>query len=134
MQVENKKIAYWGGYRESENRFEFYLDNFDCKEDACPHYIQSLAQYKHYNVVLNKDYLLGPDVSIWEFTINDLSCFWIWEADTWRSRVKIKDNPNHLKTLEKIMKDLCDVLNMLVEKGELESTDDTSNDWQPKHY
>lgn len=31
------------------------------------------------------------------------------------------------------MQDLCNVFNMLVEKGEIESTDDTSNDWQPKY-
>ena len=86
--------------------------------------------------MLNEDYLFGPDVSIWDFTINDLSCFWIWETDTWRSRIKVNGNPSSLKreTLEKIMQDLCDVLNMLVEKGEIESTDDTSSDWQPKHY
>ena len=136
MQTEKRKVTYWGGYREIEGRFEFYLDDFYCKEYVCPFCIKALAQYKHYNVVLNEDYLFGPDVSIWDFTINDLSCFWIWETDTWRSRIKVNDNPSSLKreTLEKIMQDLCDVLNMLVEKGEIESTDDTSSDWQPKHY
>ncbi len=136
MQTEKRKVTYWGGYREIEGRFEFYLDDFYCEEYVCPFCIKALAQYKHYNVVLNEDYLFGPDVSIWDFTINDLSCFWIWETDTWRSRIKVNGNPSSLKreTLEKIMQDLCDVLNMLVEKGEIESTDDTSSDWQPKHY
>ena len=32
------------------------------------------------------------------------------------------------ETLEKIMQNLCDILNMLVENGELESTDITSEE------
>ena len=116
MQTEKRKITYWGGYREIEGRFEFYLDDFYCEEYVCPFCIKALARYKHYNVVVNEDYLFGPDVSIWDFTINDLSCFWIWETDTWRSRIKVNGNPSSLKreTLEKIMQDLCDILNMLM--------------------
>lgn len=116
MQTEKRKVTYWGGYREIEGRFEFYLDDFYCEEYVCPFCIKALARYKHYNVVVNEDYLFGPDVSIWDFTINDLSCFWIWETDTWRSRIKVNGNPSSLKreTLEKIMQDLCDILNMLM--------------------
>lgn len=62
MQTEKRKVTYWGGYREIEGRFEFYLDDFYCEECVCPFCIKALAQYKHYNVVLNEDYLLGPDV------------------------------------------------------------------------
>lgn len=125
VQTEKRKVTYWGGYREIEGRFEFYLDDFYCEEEVCPFCIKALAQYKHYNVVLNEDYLLGPDVSIWNFTINDLSCLWIWESDTWKSRIKINGNPSNLKseTLKKI-KDLCDMLNMLIENGELASVQD----------
>ncbi len=116
MQTEKRKVTYWGGYWDSEKRFEFRLEGFSCKEEVCPFCIKALARYKHYNVVVNEDYLLGPDVSIWDFTINDLSCFWIWETDTWRSRIKVNGNPSSLKreTLEKIMQDLCDILNMLM--------------------
>lgn len=133
---ETKRISYSKYLWKRVNHLDFTIENFYCEEEVCPFCIKALAQYKHYNVVLNEDYLFGPDVSIWDFTINDLSCFWIWETDTWRSRIKVNGNPSSLKreTLEKIMQDLCDVLNMLVEKGEIESTDDTSSDWQPKHY
>ena len=138
VQTEKRKVTYWGGYREIEGRFEFYLDDFYCEEEVCPFCIKALAQYKHYNVVLNEDYLLGPDVSIWNFTINDKPYVWIWDVITGENTIRAKfiENPDNTenKTLEKIMQDLCDVLNMLVEKGEIESTDDTSSDWQPKHY
>lgn len=121
MQTEKRKVTYWGGYWNSENRFEFRLEDFFCEEEVCPFCIKALAQYKQYNVVLNENYLFGPDVSIWDFSINDLSCFWIWETDTWRSRIKVNGNSSSLKreTLEKIMQDLCDMLNMLIENGEL---------------
>lgn len=121
MQREKRKVTYWGGYWDSEKRFEFRLENFSCKEEVCPFCIKALAQYKQYNVVLNENYLFGPDVSIWDFSINDLSCFWIWETDTWRSRIKVNGNPGSLKreTLEKIMQDLCDILNASIENEEL---------------
>lgn len=129
---ETKRISYSKYLWKRHNHLDFTIDNFYCKEEVCPFCIEALAQYKHYNVVLNKDYLLGPDVSIWDFTINDKSYIWIWDVETKENTIRAKfvetlDNTEN-QTLEKIMRDLCDVLNMLVEKGELESTDDTSND------
>ena len=123
---ETKRISYSKYLWKRVNHLDFTIENFYCEEEVCPFCIKALAQYKHYNVVLNEDYLLGPDVSIWNFTINDLSCFWIWESNTWRSRIKINGNPSNLKseTLKKIMQDLCDMLNMLIENGELASVQD----------
>lgn len=120
---ETKRISYSKYLWKRVNHLDFTIENFYCEEEVCPFCIKALAQYKHYNVVLNEDYLFGPDVSIWNFTINDLSCFWIWESDTWRSKIKINGNPSNLKseTLKKIMQDLCDMLNMLIENGELAS-------------
>ena len=123
---ETKRISYSKYLWKRVNHLDFTIENFYCEEEVCPFCIKALAQYKHYNVVLNEDYLLGPDVSIWNFTINDLSCFWIWESNTWRSRIKINGNPSNLKseTLKKIMQDLCDMLNMLIENGGLASVQD----------
>ena len=123
---ETKRISYSKYLWKRVNHLDFTIENFYCEEEVCPFCIKALAQYKHYNVVLNEDYLLGPDVSIWNFTINDLSCLWIWESDTWKSRIKINGNPSNLKseTLKKIMQDLCDMLNMLIENGELASVQD----------
>lgn len=129
---ETKRISYSKYLWKRHNHLDFTIENFYCKEEVCPFCIEALAQYKHYNVVLNKDYLLGPDVSIWDFTINDKSYIWIWDVETKENTIRAKfvETPDNTEnqTLEKIMRDLCDVLNMLVEKGELEFTDDTSND------
>ena len=135
---ETKRISYSKYLWKRVNHLDFTIENFYCEEEVCPFCIKALAQYKHYNVVLNEDYLLGPDVSIWNFTINDKPYVWIWDVITGENTIRAKfiENPDNTenKTLEKIMQDLCDVLNMLVEKGEIESTDDTSSDWQPKHH
>ena len=118
MQTEKRKVTYWGGYWDSEKRFEFRLEGFSCKEEVCPFCIKALARYKHYNVVVNEDYLLGPDVSIWDFTINDLPYIWMWDVETGENtiRAKFTETPDNVenKTLEKIMQDLCDILNMLM--------------------
>ena len=116
MNNKNNKITYCKLHWKEYGFLDFEIINFYCEEKRVPSYIESLSKYKHYNVVVNEDYLFGPDVSIWDFTINDLSCFWIWETDTWRSRIKVNGNPSSLKreTLEKIMQDLCDILNMLM--------------------
>ncbi|RDU61200.1 hypothetical protein CQA53_10495 [Helicobacter didelphidarum] len=122
---ETTKITYWGGYWKGEqsNYLTFYIEDFYCKEEKVPFCIESLAKYKQYNVVLNKDYLLGPDVSIWDFTINDLHYVWIWDVGSGANKIqRITDIPNdeaEKKTLEKIVKDLCDILNMLVENGDI---------------
>lgn len=128
-----KIIDYYTLYRDDIRRLEICLNNFNY-EDACPYCLKVLAQYKHYNVVLNKDYLLGPSETIWDFTINDKPYTWKFDLDFAENQIRPAHKNPQDKTLEKIMQDLCDVLNMLVEKGEIESTDDTSSDWQPKHY
>ena len=128
-----KIIDYYTLYRDDIRRLEICLNNFNY-EDACPYCLKALAQYKHYNVVLNKDYLLGPSETIWDFTINDKPYTWKFDLDFAENQIRPAHKNPQDKILEQIVKDLCDVLNMLVEKGEIESTDDTSSDWQPKHY
>lgn len=122
---ETKRISYSKYLWKRVNHLDFTIENFYCEEYVCPFCIKALAQYKHYNVVLNEDYLLGPDVSIWNFTINDKPYVWIWDVITGENTIRAKfiENPDNTenKTLEKIMQDLCDMLNMLIENGELAS-------------
>lgn len=130
---ETKRISYSKYLWKRDNHLDFTIENFYCEEHVCPFCIKALAQYKHYNVVLNEDYLFGPDVSIWNFTINDKPYIWIWDVITGENTIRAKfiENPDNTenKTLEKIMQDLCDMLNMLIENGELASVrDQRTND------
>ncbi|RDU59878.1 hypothetical protein CQA53_11205, partial [Helicobacter didelphidarum] len=72
--------------------------------------------------------------SIWDFTINDIPYTWKFDLDFAENQIRPAHQYSQDKTLEKIVKDLCDILNMLVENGDIESTDDTAEDWQPQHY
>ncbi|RDU60630.1 hypothetical protein CQA53_10750 [Helicobacter didelphidarum] len=125
MSNKNNKITYCKLHWKRYNFLDFAIINFYCKEEIVPFCIESLAKYKHYNVVLNEDYLLGPDVSIWDFTINDLPYIWMWDVETGENtiRAEFTETPDNTenKTLEKIMQDLCDILNMLVENGEIQT-------------
>lgn len=122
-----KIIDYYTLYRDDIKRLEVCLLNFNY-EDACPYCLKLLSKYKQYNVVLNKDFLFGPSESIWDFTINDIPYTWKFDLDFAENQIRPTHQYSQDKTLEKIMQDLCDILNMLVENGELESTDDTSED------
>ena len=99
------KITYskylWTKY----NHLDFYLHNFDY-DDACPYCLNALSQYKCYNVALNKNYVVGADVTIYDFTINDKPYVWICPAvgEGNTIRAKFMDTPDNAtnKTLEKL--------------------------------
>lgn len=118
MNNKNNKITYCKLHWKEYGFLDFEIINFYCEEKKVPLYIESLSKYKHYNVVVNEDYLLGPDVSIWDFTVNDLPYIWMWDVETGENtiRAKFTETPDNVenKTLEKIMQDLCDILNMLM--------------------
>lgn len=124
-----KKITYSKYLWKEHNYLDFNIQNFYCEEEVCPFSLETLAQYRHYNVVLDKkNSIFGPDVTIYKFTINDFPCVWIWDVITGENTIRaiFAETPENMenKTLEKIVQDLCDVLNTLIEKGEITSTDD----------